>query len=172
MAIEITVNWEALGALGEIIGAVAVVATLVYLAAQIKQNTRALHATAAQAFSDSINDVNQAVASDPQLARITRLCFEQPETLTEDERAQMDYLILATCRSHDSALAQEAPGTIDAQTARMLQNILKDLFATQYYQDWWQRTPYRFTDRFTKFIENDCGLKREYEYKFSKPTGT
>jgi len=33
-------NWEALGAIGEIVGAVAVVVTLVYLAVQIRQNTR------------------------------------------------------------------------------------------------------------------------------------
>ena len=32
-------NWEALGALGEIIGAVAVIATLYYLSQQIKMNS-------------------------------------------------------------------------------------------------------------------------------------
>lgn len=34
-------NWEAAGALGEIVGAVAVVATLVFLAIQLRQNTQA-----------------------------------------------------------------------------------------------------------------------------------
>ena len=33
-------NWEALGAIGEIVGAVAVVVTLGYLAVQIRKNTR------------------------------------------------------------------------------------------------------------------------------------
>ena len=32
-------NWDAVGAIGEIIGAVAVVATLYYLALQIRENT-------------------------------------------------------------------------------------------------------------------------------------
>ena len=35
-------NWEALGAIGEIIGAAAVLATLFYLAAQIKMQNRQL----------------------------------------------------------------------------------------------------------------------------------
>jgi hypothetical protein len=35
-------NWEALGAIGEIVGAVAVIATLGYLAVQIRQNTAQL----------------------------------------------------------------------------------------------------------------------------------
>jgi hypothetical protein len=33
-------NWEAIGAIGEIVGAVAVVATLFYLAVQVRQNSR------------------------------------------------------------------------------------------------------------------------------------
>ena len=33
-------NWEAVGAIGEIVGAIAVVLSLVYLAAQIRQNTK------------------------------------------------------------------------------------------------------------------------------------
>ncbi len=37
-------NWEAIGAIGEIIGAMAVFLTLVYLALQIRQNTKAVQA--------------------------------------------------------------------------------------------------------------------------------
>ncbi|MFT4562959.1 MAG: hypothetical protein ACI9BW_002710 [Gammaproteobacteria bacterium] len=33
-------NWDALGAISELVGALAVVATLVYLAIQIRQNTK------------------------------------------------------------------------------------------------------------------------------------
>jgi hypothetical protein len=32
-------NWEAIGAIGEIVGSFAVLITLIYLAQQIKQNT-------------------------------------------------------------------------------------------------------------------------------------
>ena len=35
-------NWDALGAIGELIGAVAVIATLVYVAAQVRENTKSL----------------------------------------------------------------------------------------------------------------------------------
>ena len=35
-------NWEAIGALGEVVGAIAVVLTLAYLAIQVRQNSNAL----------------------------------------------------------------------------------------------------------------------------------
>ncbi len=36
-------NWEALGAIGETLGALGVIVTLVYLAIQIRQNTQSMH---------------------------------------------------------------------------------------------------------------------------------
>jgi hypothetical protein len=38
----IVINWEAIGAIGEVVGAIAVVVTLLYLSVQLRQNTRAV----------------------------------------------------------------------------------------------------------------------------------
>ena len=37
-------NWEAIGAIGEIVGAFGVIVTLIYLALQIKQNSKTIEA--------------------------------------------------------------------------------------------------------------------------------
>ena len=42
-------NWEAVSALGTIIGSAAVLLTLIYLATQIRQNTEAIYAQSRQA---------------------------------------------------------------------------------------------------------------------------
>ena len=47
-------NWEALGALSELIGAIAVVLTLIYLAVQIRQNTRAIRLGTNHAVSANV----------------------------------------------------------------------------------------------------------------------
>tara|TARA_B110000858_G_scaffold89247_1_gene103084 strand:- start:5179 stop:5370 length:192 start_codon:yes stop_codon:yes gene_type:complete len=56
-------NWDAISAIGEIIGATAVVVSLVYLAVQIRQNTRQISSSikAAQlsAFERNIESGNQ-----------------------------------------------------------------------------------------------------------------
>lgn len=46
-------NWEAVGAEGEILGAFAVIITLGYLAVQVRQNTRAMQASARVALHDA-----------------------------------------------------------------------------------------------------------------------
>jgi hypothetical protein len=50
------VNWEAIAAIGEVVGAAGVIASLIYLAVQIRQNTAALRAA-------NLRDVVNAIAS-------------------------------------------------------------------------------------------------------------
>jgi hypothetical protein len=51
-------NWEAIGSIGEIVGAIAVVATLGYLATQIRSNTRALSAQTRHSISDFAREIS------------------------------------------------------------------------------------------------------------------
>ena len=44
-------NWDAIGAIGEVGGAVAVVVTLIYLAVQLRQNTRAIRSANYAAYN-------------------------------------------------------------------------------------------------------------------------
>ncbi len=45
-------NWTAIGAVGELVGGIAVIATLIYLATQIRQNTRINASAIRQSFYD------------------------------------------------------------------------------------------------------------------------
>ena len=47
-------NWEAIGAVGETVGALAVLVTLVYLAVQIRQNTKAVQAAAVDSTTSHV----------------------------------------------------------------------------------------------------------------------
>lgn len=55
-------NWEAMGALGEIVGAAAVVVTLVYLSVQVRQNTRSMDENRELALAQAYENRSQAAA--------------------------------------------------------------------------------------------------------------
>ncbi len=61
-------NWEAVGAIGEVVGALAVVLTIAYLAVQIRQNTRALTSSAEIAGADEAMAGYGAMAQNRELA--------------------------------------------------------------------------------------------------------
>ena len=48
-------NWEALGAIGEIVGAAGVIVSLLYLASQLESNSRQRRHVSAQAVLDKLN---------------------------------------------------------------------------------------------------------------------
>ena len=150
-------NIMELGAIGELVGGIAVIATLVYLALQVRQNTSAIRATSAQAFADSINQMNIGAASSDEAAHFVRLIYEDPSALTEDQRTRADFGALAICRTYESALLQVELGTYDPQTTEMIRKQIQRTFALDYFREWWHRRQFDFTDRFVEFVERELG---------------
>ena len=55
-------NLQLIIAISEAIGAIALLITLIYLAVQVRQNTRSVHAATFQAISDCFNNLNITIA--------------------------------------------------------------------------------------------------------------
>jgi hypothetical protein len=62
------VNWDAVGAIAESLGALGVIATLVYLGAQIRQNTATVRAASRHDIADGYRTINRLLL-DPRVAR-------------------------------------------------------------------------------------------------------
>ena len=63
-------NWEAAGAIGEIVGALAVFITLAYLAVQIRQNTGAVRAAALDSSVNALATVRAKIHDSGELTDI------------------------------------------------------------------------------------------------------
>jgi hypothetical protein len=63
-------NIQDLGALGELVAAIATVATLIYLAVQIRQNNRNLQESTSATFNQGWAGINSRLSSDEQFAEI------------------------------------------------------------------------------------------------------
>ena len=79
---------QLLGNYGEFVGAIAVVLTLFYLTTQIRQSSRSLKSSAAQAVLQSISEQYRVAAESEKLARVVRLGFEDFEELDADQANQ------------------------------------------------------------------------------------
>lgn len=63
-------NWDAIGAIGEIVGSLVVFLTLVVLIRQIKEGTNATRASTMESIGDRIQDRLLAQATNPSLAEL------------------------------------------------------------------------------------------------------
>ena len=64
-------NWDAISAISEVAGVVAVVITLAYLVRETRKNAEAIDATSSREAFHQISDWHLEVARDPELKRIT-----------------------------------------------------------------------------------------------------
>jgi hypothetical protein len=85
-------NWEAIGAIGEIIGALAVVATLAYLAQQVRTQNRANEMASFDGLMDGFNQFNSMLATDKGLYRLFMTGLNHPEKLDDDEAGRFTAL--------------------------------------------------------------------------------
>ncbi len=86
-------NWDAIAAVGELLGALAVLITLVYLAVQIKQNTLAVATATYESTMAGFNDINVVVASHPALASVLDRGCQNPGLLNAEEVVQFNFLL-------------------------------------------------------------------------------
>ncbi len=63
-------NWEAIGAIAEILGVIAVISSLIYVGRQINQNTQIARANIVHGTSVLSNQIFQLIAQDAELADI------------------------------------------------------------------------------------------------------
>ena len=79
-------NWDAIGAVGEILGAAAVVATLIYLARQMRQEARANTAEAMGSWLADYNGMVLEILRDPEVAQILRQGLTDFEQLSKNDQ--------------------------------------------------------------------------------------
>ena len=63
-------NWEAISAIGQLVGALAVVISLIYLAREVRSNARASRLASMRSVSDAFNRWIQQLAEYPHLAEL------------------------------------------------------------------------------------------------------
>ena len=105
-------NWEAISAIGEIVGAIAVVVTLVYLTVQVRSATAATQAATVQAAAALDQDFLLALGSDPALAQLWVNYLSAPHTLPVENALQGHFLMASLLRRLENIHLQKQLDTL------------------------------------------------------------
>lgn len=101
-------NWEAVGAVAELVGAIAVVLTLAYLAVQIRQNSRLIESSLAESHVSAANEVSRILASEAGAANIFWDGLENSrDSLSLEHRRRFDALLFLYVSSAYQAFRQK-----------------------------------------------------------------
>jgi hypothetical protein len=140
-----------LGNLGDFIGGIAVVATLAYLAVQVRQsnrllkaNTASVRAASAIAINERLVGVNQSLIEDPSLAEIFVRELSSPGSIQGADRVRLDTLLQSMFISLENIQKLAQAGTIDPRDWEPWSRHLESWLRNPSVRAWWhrQRSPY------------------------------
>ncbi len=143
-------NWDAISAVSEIVGAVAVVISLIYVAAQIRQNTKMMRTAAKQSLTEaSQNLIYTAIDKSEEWVKLTT--GDDPSTPEED--ARMSLLVRAMLRGFESQCYQYESGLLEDDEWRALQTAIKYLCSLPGFNKYWQQLKPHMSERLKKVID-------------------
>jgi hypothetical protein len=146
-------NWEAIGAVGEIVGAIAVVVTIGYLAVQIRQNTRSVLAATHHSSARAATETQNVFAQSNDVARIFRVGSRELEELTGDERQRFHAMLLSIFLWYEDAFFQHQQSMIDREVWEGRQRHLLGQLKLPGITSWWARSSEFFARSFVSYIE-------------------
>ena len=120
-------NWTAISTIGELVGLLVVVVTLVYVAIQVRQNTSAILAASRQSLLDGdlglISDYIEH-AIDPHLV------LDDAKLTPEDER-RFTWIVIKAIRIREFAWHQYRSGSLDEETWQSYMAPVPGIFSTR-----------------------------------------
>ena len=155
------VDWDAIGAVGEIIGALAVVASLIYLATQIKTQIRESRIAAVRETTANLMEAYVPL-QEAQMADVWARGSKDYDALTESERVQFVAFVNRYLRSLEGTFYQASEGLLDARIWAGIERHVGTVMSTPGVQQMWPLRKHSYSEDFQNFIEN---LDENTDYK-------
>ena len=116
-------NWDVVSAIGQVVGAVLVGVTLVYLALQLRQNTAALRSSTFLAISTLMGSSMEVLAIHPDLASLMIKSELGLDALSDADKVRFGFLMMMTYRRLETVVIQRHLGFIGLRSDRGLRAL-------------------------------------------------
>jgi len=152
-------NWDALGAIGEVVGAFAVVATLVYLAFQIKQSTAATTSASMHSLLGDWREFCRGWAANTAFVTLHRKGSQNFDSLNPDEKYQFFLFMVDFVFQAQVANEMWEQGTISRYDRDVWVNFVISSLNTPGGREMWAQTRHIYTPNIAEILTD--GLERE-----------
>ena len=145
--------------LGQVIGALAVVISLIYVAFQIRQNTNAIRSATAQTVHEHFANWYQLIAADAELAQIAANGLRDYSSLSEQERVRFIATFMSFISYSQNAFLKWREGLLKPALWLGWEQVMMNLFGAPGGKVLWKERSYLFGEEFRRYIENDLMVR-------------
>ena len=143
-------TWEAIGTISEIVGAIAVVITLVYLATQIRQSNDLLRSESRQTLvSNDVTSLNANLDNTEVLAK-----YVSGAALSAEEQMKISFMFSLDLRNREFEYFQYRYGILDEETWLAYRHVILINHSSELGKKWWNEIGRGIVDpTFAKLID-------------------
>ena len=146
-------NWEAMGSIAEVVGAVGVVVSLLYLALQIRMQNRQARLEVVNELARQRNEYSGSLADNHELAEVWLRGLNSYEDLSEVERVRFSAHIARMVRVMESLYQHRTEDQFAGENWEAFEQYIRDVFSYPGAQQWWRIRSSHFTQPFQAHVD-------------------
>ena len=148
-------NIMELGAVGELVGGIAVIGSLIYVGLQVRQSTQAQNNAAVDAAIDTVLTMNNLIASDAELARIMSEGAYDRAALERSEYFRFHLIIRGVFLQFDSVRVKREAGMVHDSLWHSQRAFVLGMLTRPEIARWWQKNAGDFSEALGAFITRE-----------------
>ena len=145
-------NWDAIGAIGDIVGALAVVVSLVYLAIQIRAQNSQAKQSAQLEMSREQRNASEMFANE-NISDIFVRANKDYSSLSEAESVQLIVIVTGLFRAWENAFLENKDGNLVPSVWLALSNDYTQLMGAASIRYIWTLRKQNYNTEFQKYVE-------------------
>jgi len=148
------VNLETINSIAQIVAAIGVIASLFYLAAQIRQNTKSQRSVVVDSLTSSLINLLGPQSSDPDLTRSFASATEEWHGASVEDRSRAAATLFTLFKLIENAWFQQRQGTLEREQWEGWDLYVRVYFHRPGVQIWWADRRGMFAIGFRKYVES------------------
>ncbi|MDJ0877755.1 MAG: hypothetical protein QNI86_04035 [Halieaceae bacterium] len=163
-------NWDAISAVGEVLGAAGVIGSLVYLSVQIRHNSAEVRHASADRMVELWTTNITKYADDSSLADlVAKLNIEGFDALSPGEQMRIHGYYGRSLRVMEAIHWHSIEGTIDSELWDGLDAMGRDLMNAPALREYWALRKHWFSKRYQAYVDEiDSGPRPDYLGKLAR----
>jgi len=145
-------NWEVISAVSDAVGAIAVVASVIYLATQIKRQTTESKLAATRDLSARRVDGMKSILGDEAVAEIYLRGIRDYESLQGVDRMRASMVFHITMRNAEQDFIHMGTGHADDPYLESVDHVLSNGVVARGFRQWWKTTGEGFNKKFQDHV--------------------
>lgn len=160
-------NWDAIGAVGEIIGAMAVVISVAYLAIQIRKQTDEAKMAATRGLAAEYHNWLKSLTDDEKLTELYLKAIRDYMSLEDNDRMQISIFFIRGFRVLEQQYIHTSRGKLDDSYFESANIAYKQFLTFPGVKQWWEQSNDMFEDGFRMRVEEWIEDAKTLDYRGS-----